>query len=200
MDNTLRSGIDRRRNIATATNINKRSGHDRREVLNFHYRFVKVIEKIPVFRDLTIEQSEEILAICSKQRYAPGEYLCRADEDSLEMYILLAGQLDVTLPNGKAISKIKPLGIVGEMGIFTGEPRSASIVAVTDTIVLTINKTELMNLLQKDCLLSVHILLNVIKDLSGKLKHNNIILEEMREVCVTGEFTRILSKALMQKE
>ena len=157
-------------------------------------------EKIQVFERLTVDQFQKILNISSKRTYKKDEELCLAGEEAYEMYILLAGELKIALPDGKEISRIQPVGIVGEMGIFTGESRSATVVAYTDCIVLTINRIELMGLFQKDCILAMQILMNVIKDLSQKLRNNNVIIDEMRQICMPGEFTKIISKILMESE
>ena len=47
-----------------------------------------------------------------------------------ELYILTEGLLKVTF-KGKEVNKILPISTVGEMGVFTGEPRSATITSVT---------------------------------------------------------------------
>ena len=161
-----RCGSDRRKNSTDVTN-EKRTGIDRRVALKNYYRFIKILEKIPVFENLSVDQFQKLINICSKRNYNKGDQLCIEGEESYEMFILLEGELKVTMPDGKEISRIKPVGIVGEMGIFTGETRSASVLASTDSIVLIINKPELLCLFQQDCILAARILMNVIK--SGHL-------------------------------
>ena len=196
---TLRSGLDRRENSTSVSGI-KRTGKDRRVTVKNYYRFIKILEKIQVFENLSVDQFQKILNISSKRTYKKDENLCMTGEDAYEMYILIAGELKIAFTDGKEISRIQPVGIVGEMGIFTGEPRSASVVANTDCIVLTINKIEILRLFQKDCILAMQILMNVINDLSRKLRNNNVIVDEMRQICMPGEFTKILSKILMESE
>ena len=199
MTKISRCGSDRRKNSTDVTN-ERRTGIDRRVALKNYYRFIKILEKIPVFKDLSVDQFQKLINICSKRIYKKDEQICVGGDESYEMFILLEGELKVTIPNGKEISRVKPVGIVGEMGIFTGETRSASVLASTDSIVLIINKPELLSLFQQDCILAARILMNVIKDLSHKLKKNNVIIEEMRQICMPGEFTKILSKALMEND
>ena len=83
------------------------------------------------------------------------------------------------------------------MGIFTGEPRSASVEASTDCILLIINRSEFFKLFERDYFLAFKILMNVIKDLSKKLRKNNIIIDELRQVALPGDYSKILSKTLM---
>ncbi len=192
-------GFDRRGSSANITDHN-RFGNERRVTVKNYYRFIKILEKIQLFKNLSVDQFQKILNISSKRTYKEDENLCNAGENAHEMYILLAGELKITLKNSKEISRIQPVGIVGEMGIFTGEPRSASVVANSDCIVLTINKTEIVRLFKKDCILAMQVLMNVINDLSRKLRNNNVIVDEMRQICMPGEFTKILSKILMEGE
>ena len=194
-----RTGIDRRKN-ATTVNGNQRTGTDRRVTVKNYYRFIKILEKIPVFNELSVDQLQKILNICSKRICKKDETLCMAGEEGHEMYILIEGELKIAFPDGKEISRIQPVGIVGEMGIFTEEPRSASVITHADCILLTITKNELMRLFQKDCFLAVRILMNVTKDLSQKLRKNNVIIDEMRQICMPGEFTKILSKIVLESE
>ena len=90
--------------------------------------------------------------------------------------------------------------IVGETGNFTGGSRSASVEAETDCILLIIQKRELVRLFEKDCFLAVHSLMNVIKDLSHKLRINNVIIEELHQLTLPGDFSKILSKTLEENE
>lgn len=199
MGQLRRSGSDRRKNQKGATS-NQRSGKDRRDLIKNHVRFIKILEKIPIFKDLTIEQFHKILKICSKRFIKKDEKLCFIGDNSNEMFILLKGELKITFENGKVLSRIQNIGIVGEMGIFTGEPRSATVVAATDCIVLIIHKTELIRLFHVDFFIGIQILMNVIQDLSQKLRKNNVVLEELRQLALPGEFTKILSNMLTEND
>ena len=200
MDELRRSGSDRRQD-SSDTKSNQRSGEDRRFSLSENYfQFIKILEKIPIFQGLTVDQFQKILGICSKRTFEKDEKLCWTGDDSHEMFILIKGKLKITFKNGKELSRIQHIGIVGEMGIFTGQPRSASVVAATDCIVLIIHKTELIRLFQKDFIIGVRILMNVIQDLSQKLRNNNVVIEELRQITIPGEFTKILSKTLTEND
>lgn len=62
-----------------------------------------------------------------------GEYLFQEDQPSEEkMYVLVAGRADIYV-RGRIVEAAAPGTIVGEMGIISPhEPRSASVLAVTD--------------------------------------------------------------------
>jgi CRP-like cAMP-binding protein len=81
------------------------------------------------------------------------------------------------------------------MGLFTGERRSATIIAAADSLLLAIHKSELMSTLRADADLSVHMLMNVINDLSSKLRRDNRIIDDLREICPPGRWTQIIRNA-----
>jgi CRP-like cAMP-binding protein len=156
---------------------------------------VEVLEKIPLFSGLSMHQFKKILAICSKRNLPQSEVLCRMGEESFEIFILLKGELAVTFEDGKEFSHITPIGVVGEMGVFTGDRRSANIVAVADSLLLSIHKTEIMRVLRAEADMSVRVLINVIDVLSEKIKYDNRIIEDLRQVCPPGQWTQIIKNA-----
>jgi len=199
MSQLRRSGSDRRKNQINLMS-NLRSGKDRRILSENYLKFIRILEKIPIFKGLTVDQFQKILNICSKRTYEKNEKLCWIGDDSHEMFILIKGNLKVAFKNGKELSRIQNIGIVGEMGIFTGQSRSASVVAVTDSIALIIHKNELIRLFHEDFVIGIQILMNVIQDLSQKLRNNNVVLEELCQITLPGEFTKILSKTLTEND
>lgn len=163
-------------------------------------QFVSILEKIPIFRGLTSQQGMKILGICVKKGYSKKAIVCRAGEESNEMYILLKGILQVTLSDGKELFRIHPIGIVGEMGVFTGERRSANVLVMNDSILMIIHKQELFKLFRDDSELGIRILVNVIRDLSKKLRKNNEIIEALKKICPPGEAKLVISKTLLDTE
>jgi len=159
-------------------------------------QIIDILEKIPVLRGLTSAQLRKILSISSKQLFSKDDVLCHEGEESYKIFILLKGMLCVTFEDGKELSRITPLGIVGEMGVFTGQRRSATVVASSDCIVLTIHKTDLFNLFRKDPHMGILVLMNVVEDMAHKMRVNNILVEELKQVCPPDEYSMILSRVL----
>ena len=183
MEPTSRSGHDRRQNIVITEN-DKRSALDRRIIINRIEHYTGILEKIPVFKELSIDQLKKILSISSHKTLRKKETLCAAGDQSNEIYVLIMGKLTILLPDGKVIARIDPLNIVGEMGIFTGNPRSATVVADDDSLVITINKNELLRLFKMDHDLCRVMLMNVIGDLSNKLRHLNELFDRLMQLHV----------------
>jgi len=178
MDEIRRSGVDRRQQDVSTQN-ERRKVEDQRKLLKNPDQAIERFKKIPMFNGLTMEQLKKMLRICSRKNYKTQEYIYHMGEESKNMFILLKGEISIMFNTGLELQSITPAGAVGEMGIFTGEKRSASVVAVTDCIILNFNKEELFKLFSKDTDLAIKILLNVIRDLSKKLRKDNEKLEEL---------------------
>ena len=76
------------------------------------------------------------------------------------MYLLLSGRLSVKTRKVD-LGEIRPVGVVGEMGVVTGQPRCATIVASEDSQLLAIRKTTLDMLLKKDADIGMQVYKNL---------------------------------------
>ena len=199
MEKSRRSGLERR-HTSEEYSTEKRSGKERRKLLFDPSKVIGILEKIPIFKGLSIDQFKRIINICSNRNLTVNEILCRTEDESYEMFILIKGLLKVVFSNGKELSRVSPIGIVGEMGVFTNERRSASVLAASESIILSINKKELFWLFRSDSDLGTRILMNVINDIANKLKKNNILIEELKQVCPPNKYSRVLSESLVNGE
>jgi CRP-like cAMP-binding protein len=90
-----------------------------------------------IFRILT---DEERRFLASHLRYAPftnGETMTRQGAVAHWLYILTSGKAEVrthgdTGKKGALVAVIEAPGFFGEMGMMTGAPRSADVIAITD--------------------------------------------------------------------
>jgi CRP-like cAMP-binding protein len=96
------------------------------------------------------------------------------------MFTLLDGQLVARTKTGMDIAYISPIGLVGEMGVITDEPRSADVIGITEAMGLEITKVGLVKLFIEDASICRKILLNLVKNLSNKLYDTNGEIEKLR--------------------
>jgi len=170
--------VRREHNVEVVPDTRKES--ERRAVVSDSAKIIESMKKIPLFRGLSDVQYKKILNICSKKMIPKDHYICRKGDDSNELYLLTKGQLKIMLQSNMLLTYINPIGLVGEIGVFTGSKRTASVLAYVDSTVIKINKTELFKLFNSDAELSSRIMLNVIADLAIKLMEDNDLIEELR--------------------
>ena len=177
MEDTRREGQERRQ---VESNIpDERRESERRSLLSAPEKTVDRLKNMSIFKGLTEEQLNKMVRICSKKKFAYQEEIYRINDKSEDMFIILKGKISISFNTGIALQNIVPTGVVGEMGVFTGETRSATVIAGTDCLVLNINKYELIKLFRNDIELWVKIQSNVIRDLAHKVRKDNEIIEEL---------------------
>ena len=88
---------------------------------------LKVIEKIPMFKNLGPENARKVLMGCEFRNAGPWEVLCQHKGASNELFILLSGRLGIFSGDNVQLAAVQPVAPVGEMGLITGESRSATV-------------------------------------------------------------------------
>jgi serine/threonine protein kinase len=112
--------------------------------------------EITLCSELTNSLSREVIqALLSQmefQRFRRGEWFIRQGEEAVEFYLILKGSCTVRLEKDNMLFTIAQLGpgdLVGEMAVFTGEKRGASVEAETDMDVLSMSREKFEALSQE---------------------------------------------------
>ena len=142
------------------------------------HQLMKVVQKIDIFTGLTHREALTLLRVSHYKTFQAGETIYAAGSASDEMLILLAGRLKVTSYSGDELAQIPPGGCTGEMGMFTGYPRSANIVAAARSAGFIIPKAELIRALNTNKDMLIKLLQNLVSLLSERLTTANLRLEE----------------------
>ena len=147
---------------------------------------VKVIGKIPIFKGLHPLQVKRMLRIAVHKTYKPGFQLCVNDTPSDSMFILVTGELVVVTGDGTQVATIFPVAIVGEMGIITGERRSATVEVSRPSHIFVIAKRNFDYYLSEDAEVRATIYKNIIDALSAKLDNSNKRLSDLQKELANG--------------
>lgn len=130
----------------------------------------RVVGKIPMFNGLGVENVKKVLQACESRNAEVGEVLCRFGDPSTEMLILLSGQLRVFTASRVQVAEVAPVAPVGEMGLITGQPRSATVVVAEKANLLVIKKVAFDRLIRQSGEFCAQVHRNVIHTLSQRLR------------------------------
>ena len=89
-----------------------------------------------------------IMSKDQKQKFLPDDYVFKQGEIGDKAYLLLDGRVAIEV-NGKKVAEISEMEIFGEMSLILKKPRTASIKALTPSIVLPIDQKILNDLLSE---------------------------------------------------
>ena len=140
----------------------------------------KIVQKIPIFQGFEQQQILAILQICTSVPMAPGQTIYARGDPSDDMLILLKGELSVVGDSGEKLALILPGGSVGEMGMFTGLPRSARIAAYEPSVGIVIKRTDLIEVLKQDKEMHIKLLYNLVALLSNRLVDTGLLVESLQ--------------------
>jgi CRP-like cAMP-binding protein len=110
------------------------------------------LRRVPLFAELSPGDLKGVAAIASEQVFAAGELIARGGEVGAEMYVIVSGEVRVMSQGeagpGREIVRRRAGEYVGEMSILNRTPRIASLVAVGEVRLLSIERTEFEEILR----------------------------------------------------
>jgi len=114
----------------------------------------EVIERlsaVDIFAPLSNEETEKLAGGAVRHVFAQGELVIRAGDQGASMFVVHSGRVQVQISDG---GKQRPVAVLnegaffGEMALFTGEPRTANVVALEETEVLEIGHDAMKHLFE----------------------------------------------------
>jgi small-conductance mechanosensitive channel len=113
----------------------------------------EAIEKAALFARLPDDQRQRIADGARERRYAPGETIVREGDRSSSMFLIERGSVGVSIHG--ALGESRELTVLGagaafgEISLLTGEPRTATVRAATETSLVEIEKESLAPILRE---------------------------------------------------
>src|SRR5689334_870420 len=112
---------------------------------------VQLLRRVSLFSDLSLDELEKVARVAVPRSYAGGSIILREGDPGDTCYILRSGTARVVRQHadGRAITltNLGPGEIFGELAMFDGEVRSATVEAVDDVRAIAILAGDLKHLL-----------------------------------------------------
>jgi CRP-like cAMP-binding protein len=120
---------------------------------------------VPLFAGISAESMSALAEATGEQDFAPGQFIVRQGQVGTGLYVMVSGTVKVVRGSDE-IASLGPGEFFGEMSVIDQQPRSASIQAAEQTVVLALASWDLLALLEKDSALS----LNLIRGLVARVR------------------------------
>jgi CRP-like cAMP-binding protein len=151
-----------------------------------------VFRKVTLFSELEPGEIEALSRAASVRTYAPGAAIIREAEPGDQFFVIVRGEVKVSVdsPDGREVvlSHLQSGDFFGEMALFGGEARSASVTALTECELVSLARAEFLAVLARDFSLTRKIL----QTLSSRLRKANDVIESMALLDVGGRLARYL--------
>lgn len=108
----------------------------------------------PLFADLKPAQLAALAEGCRALRFGPGEAVIRQGETGDSLFQVVEGRLAVLVESAgqpaRTVGELQRGDVFGEMGLFAGQPRSASVRALEACVLLEVQRRDLTPLLDAE--------------------------------------------------
>ena len=133
---------------------------------------VQSLRQVPMFRDVDPTRLKLLAFTSERVQFAGGQRFFSQGDPSDAAYVILDGRASVLLntPGGEIqVAELGSNALVGEMGILSDTPRSATIMAAEPTTALRIDKRVFLELLAQFPQMS----LAIMRELAKRLERTN---------------------------
>ncbi|HEX5888132.1 MAG TPA: mechanosensitive ion channel family protein [Pyrinomonadaceae bacterium] len=107
---------------------------------------VERLSAVDIFAPLSAEETGMLAQAAVRHVFAPGEMVIRAGDPGSSMFVVHNGRVRVQVnDNGRprTVATLNEGDFFGEMALFTGEPRTANVIALEETEVLEIGHSAM---------------------------------------------------------
>lgn len=120
---------------------------------------------------LSQDEAQRFVSSATMLELAPGALVIRKNERDSTLYAVLSGLLEVMQDDNEAppVAILGPGDTFGEIGFLTAVPRTANVLARTDSTVLVLSGEVMERFLVKEPLIAAKVLLNLSRELAGRV-------------------------------
>ncbi len=115
--------------------------------------FFERLSDVPIFAPLSDEETQKLAAGSRVRVFAPDEPIVRQGQPGKSMFVVHKGSVKVQIKEESSLKILDTLregDFFGEMGLLTGEPRTATVIAEEETQVLEIDNLCLKPILKEN--------------------------------------------------
>jgi CRP-like cAMP-binding protein len=112
---------------------------------------IERLSAVDIFAPLSREETERLAGSAARHTFAPGELVIHAGDQGSSMFVIHSGRVQVQISEGgrtRPVAVLSEGAFFGEMALFTGEPRTANVMALEETEVLEIGHGAMKHLFE----------------------------------------------------
>ncbi|MBH50260.1 MAG: Crp/Fnr family transcriptional regulator [Candidatus Marinimicrobia bacterium] len=148
----------------------------------------KLIQSVPLFSDLNMPSVKKITERMVARTYNKEQMILVEESLGETFFILSEGSVKITRMSDDGREVILAIlgegDFFGEMALLDGEGRSANVVALADTQVLTLQRSDFLDILEQFPKIAIHLL----KELTTRIRYSD---QQIESLSLSGAEQRI---------
>lgn len=122
------------------------------------------LRQVPIFSGLSKKELRSVGRLMTQISVKEGRALTREGQVGREFMVILEGTA-VVRRGGRKIAELGPGDFLGELAVLSGAPRTADVIATSDMELESLNRREVMSLLDQNSAIAKKILLSAVRRL-----------------------------------
>jgi len=151
---------------------------------------VELRHKFPLFAGFGSSELESLEKCLVRRRYSGGQVLFHIGDEGGSLHIIERGRVKVTIPSfsgEELILAILGAGeILGELSLFDGKPRSATVQALENTETLCLHRKDVLDLMRS----RFDLVERILEVLSRRIRDTDLLLADRHFLDVTTRLAR----------
>jgi CRP/FNR family transcriptional regulator len=140
-------------------------------------RIAQAVHDLPLFAGLNDELVTRLAGVCGVTRFEPGEQVFREGEAGDRMYVVLQGEVAITVAgSAEDVGVVRGGECLGEMSLLSAAPHSATATARTPVEAAVLGHQDLAELIRLRPDIGLHIYRNLAAGLGDKLRRLDVSL------------------------
>lgn len=137
------------------------------------------LKSVPIFSELDADRLKQISQLGSRKFYKKDSWVLHENETGSALFVIISGKVKVSRESddGKEVilTILNESDFFGEMAILDGLSRSAGVIAIEETELFIIQRTDFLNLLQEHPEISVALL----QELTRRLRASDLRIKSL---------------------
>ena len=155
---------------------------------------LELLRTVPIFSELTDDDVASLARLSSRRRYPKDQVVFFENEEGDFFFMILEGRIKVTIlgDDGREVilTVLGPGDFFGEMALLDNEPRSATAIAVEDSELLSLHRTDFQTVLTENRSITSAL----IKSLTARLRKANHQISTLALLDVYGRVARVIAE------
>jgi len=152
----------------------------------------ELLRTVPIFSELADGDIESLASVATRRRYPKDTVVFYENDEGDSLFMILSGRVKVTILGDDAreviLSMLGAGDFFGEMALLDDEPRSATAIAVEDSELFALQRSDFASVLERKASISTAL----IRVLSQRLRKANHQISTLALLDVYGRVARVL--------
>jgi len=155
-------------------------------------RSLAFLGRVPLFKSLNQQQLQNLAELTITRTFSRGSVIIVAEDEGDAFFIIRKGRVKVNLLHGdgrEVILSILGKGeVFGELALLDGRPRSANVITLEETELITLRRTEFLQLINNE----PAIIMGLLDELAARLRKTDHQIGGLALLDATSRISRTL--------